>query len=405
MSVKSSSASSEAGYPPSSDFSVVLGGPLFQMLRRARLTDDDFGLLYKRILTITLFAWLPLLVLSTLEERTVSGTDAIPFLRDFEVQARFLVALPILIFAEYFIHHRMRSVVQQFLERNLIPTAALPKFNAAVASALRLRDSVTAETVLLPLVYVVSIAIVWRQYAVLGGMTWYAIPAHDGPAEPWLAGAWYRYVSMPIFQFLLLRWYFRIIIWSRFLWQVCRIDLSLIPTHPDHMGGLGFLTRITNAFSPLVVAHSALVAGLLANRIFYRRAALLDFKIDIAILVVLMLCMIIGPLLIITPQLARTKRRGNREYGTLAERYVREFDAKWLRGGAPAGESFLGSGDIQSLADLNNSLEIVQTMHFTPITKDLVLRVVATTLIPIAPLGLTIVPMEQLVKIMMGIML
>jgi transposase-like protein len=30
---------------------------------------------------------------------------------------------------------------------------------------------------------------------------------------------------------------------------------------------------------------------------------------------------------------AKTRQRtGNREYGTLAQRYVREFDAKWLRG-------------------------------------------------------------------------
>jgi hypothetical protein len=57
-------------------------------------------------------------------------------------------------------------------------------------------------------------------------------------------------------------------------------------------------------------------------------------------------------------------RTGNREYGTLAQRYVCEFDAKWLHGGAPADEPFAGSGDIQSLADLGNSFEVVRTMPF-----------------------------------------
>ena len=74
-----------------------------------------------------------------------------------------------------------------------------------------------------------------------------------------------------------------------------------------------------------------------------------------------MLCLVFGPLLVFAPQLAQAKRTGLREYGTLAERYVREFDAKWLRGGAPAGEPLVGSADIQSLADLGNSFEVVRT--------------------------------------------
>jgi hypothetical protein len=39
----------------------------------------------------------------------------------------------------------------------------------------------------------------------------------------------------------------------------------------------------------------------------------------------------------------------------LAQRYVREFDHKWLRGGASADGPLVGSGDIQSLAVLANS--------------------------------------------------
>ena len=50
----------------------------------------------------------------------------------------------------------------------------------------------------------------------------------------------------------------------------------------------------------------------------------------------------------------------------MAERYVREFDTKWLRGGAHADEPLVGSGDIQSLADLANSFEVVRTMRIAP---------------------------------------
>jgi hypothetical protein len=215
---------------------------------------------------------------------------------------------------------------------------------------------------------------------------------------------WDGYVSLPIFQFLLCRWYFRLFIWTRFLWQVSRIELSLVPTHPDRVGGLGFLSKTVYAFTLLAAAHGALLAGTLANRIFYVAAGLLEYKVEIAVIVILMLAVILGPLLVFTPQLAQAKRTGLREYGTLAERYVREFDAKWLRGGAPADEAFVGSGDIQSLADLGNSFEVVRTMNLTPVTKEMIIQLVVATLAPIAPLALTMMPLEELLKRLLGIL-
>jgi hypothetical protein len=216
---------------------------------------------------------------------------------------------------------------------------------------------------------------------------------------------WYSYVSQPLFQFMLMRWYFRIFIWARFLWKVSRLDLNLVPTHPDRVGGLGFLSNTAFAFTPLAVAHGGLLAGFIANRIFYLGAALPQFKIEIAVIVVFLLCMVFGPLLLFAPQLAEAKRTGNREYGTLAERYVREFDAKWLRGGAPTDEPLVGSGDIQSLADLSNSFEVVRTMGIAPVTKQAIVQLVAATLVPVVPLALTMMPLEELLKKLIGIVL
>jgi AcrR family transcriptional regulator len=262
--------------------------------------------------------------------------------------------------------------------------------------------TVLAEVLLIAFVYGVGILIVWRQYTTLDTATWYATPSAEG-SKLWLAGLWYGYVSLPLFQFLLLRWYFRIFIWIRFLWQVSRIDLSLVPTHPDRVGGLGFLSNTVFAFTLLAVAHGALLAGNLANRIFYLGAALPEYKIEIAVVVIFLLCVVLGPLLLFAPQLAQAKRTGLREYGTLAERYVREFDAKWLRGGAPADELLVGSADIQSLADLGNSFEVVRTMQIAPITRDAILRLVAATLVPIVPLLLTMMPLEELLKKLLSV--
>ena len=387
----------------SHDFSLVLGGPLYQLWRRSQMSGDALELVRQRIIIISLLAWLPLLLLSALEGQALGGNVAVPFLLDGEVHVRFLVALPLLIAAELVVHQRMRFVVRQFLERNLIPENALPRFEGAVASAFRLRNSILAELSLIAFVYIVGVLIVWRHYTALATATWYAVPSAAG-LQLSLTGVWYGYVSLPIFQFLLMRWYYRMFIWMRFLRQVSRVELSLIPTHPDRVGGLGFLANTAYAFMPLAVAHGALLAGFIANRIFYLGAALPDFKIEIAVLVVFLLLIVLGPLLVFSSQLAQAKRTGNREYGALAMRYVREFDAKWVRGGAPADEPLVGSGDIQSLADLANSFEVVRTMQIAPITRDALLRLTAATLMPIVPLALTMMPLEELLKRLLGIL-
>jgi hypothetical protein len=399
---ESSSSDNPPRNPP--DFSLVHGGQLFQLFLRARLSNDALELARQRIIVIALLAWLPLLLLSALEGHLLGGNVAVPFLMDVEVHIRFLVAIPLLVGAELVVHRRMRPLVQQFLARKLIPKNAMPRFDAAIQSAFRLRNSTLAEILLLGFVYGVGILILWRHFMVIDTTTWYATPTAEGPSFS-LAGMWYAYLSVPIFQFLLLRWYFRLFIWMRFLWQVSRIDLNLVPTHPDRAGGLGFLSATVFAFIPLLMAHGAIVAANIANRIFFLGSTLPAFKGEIGVMVVFLLCVFLGPLLVFAPQLAEAKRTGLREYGNLAQRYVREYDTKWLRGGAPADEPFVGSGDIQSLADLGNSFEVVQTMKVAPVSKDAILRLTAAVLAPVVPLMLTMMPLEELLTKLLGVLL
>ena len=382
-------------------FSLVLGGPLFQLLIAAHLSDDALHVVHRRIIAFVLLAWLPLLVLSFVGGQALAGSVAVPFVRDVEVHARFLVALPLLVIAELMVHQRMRPIVAQFLKRRLIPENAVASFNAALGSAMRLRNSVLVEVAIIAVIYVFGV-IAWRHYMSLDAATWYATSSREG-ARLSLAGAWYCYVSLPLFQFLLIRWYFRILIWARFLYQVSRIKLVLIPSHPDRVGGLGFLAGTLQAFSPLAAAHGALLAGLIADRIFYLGATLPQFKFEIAAVVVFMLGLTLGPLLAFSSQLAAAKRSGGLEYGELAEDYVRAFHVKWLHG-KPVDEPLVGSSDIQSLADLANSFEVVRSMRLVPFTRDGLVLMGATTLAPILPLALTMMPLDDILKALLGVL-
>ena len=175
-------------------------------------------------------------------------------------------------------------------------------------------------------------------------------------------------MSLPLFQFLLLRWYFRIFIWARFLWQVSRIELRLCRRIRTAAAASASWPAVSQAFSPLLLAQGVLLAGMIANRIFYAGATLPEFKVELIGLVAVMVFAVLGPLLVFSLQLAAAKRAGLREHGMLAQRYVREYDRKWLRGGAPPDEPLVGSADIQSLADLGNSFEVVKEMRWAPFT-------------------------------------
>ena len=386
------------------DFSLVQGGPLFQLLVRSRLTTPALELLKRRIIFITLFAWLPLLLLSLVGGRAWGGTG-LPFLYDVEMQLRFLVALPLLIGAELLVHQRLRVVVAQFIERDIITAPVLPRFKAVIASAMKLRNSVAAELILFLLVFVGGYY-AWSAVSGIakigtGASTWYATTT-DGGTQLSPAGYWYLFVSRPLFQFIQIRWFFRVFIWARFLWQSSRLELNLMPTHPDRAAGLGFLDGSSSVFMPLLVAHGALLAGLMANPIFFAGAKLTDFRMEALGVVMLLLLIVLGPLLFFSPHLMRAKRDGLREYGILASRYVREFDRKWVRNVAAAEEQLLGSADIQSLADLGNSFQVIRDISPCPFGRDTVLQLVFFTVMPVLPLVLTVIPLEELIKKLFG---
>jgi hypothetical protein len=326
----SESAGTAARFLPEPDFSLVLGGPIYQIFQRAYLSGPALELIKRRVLFISLFAWLPLAVLAAIE-RHLFGGPALPFVQDIELHVRFLVALPILILAEIVVHKRIRPVISLFLERRIVRPEDMAKFYGILESAVRMRNSVPLETGLLLFAFTFGHWL-WRSGVALGTSTWYAIP-QDGGLHLTLAGYWYGYLSIPIFQFILLRWYLRLAIWYRLLWQVSRLNLHLLPTHPDRAGGLGFLGKSSYAFAPILFAQGALLSGLIASRVLYGGQSLLSFKMTTGVLVGFAVLVILGPLLIFTPHLAATKRAGLREYGTLATMYAEGFDEKWVRGG------------------------------------------------------------------------
>jgi hypothetical protein len=375
------------------DFSLVLGGPLYQLFRQTHLTGPALELLRRRIVFFCLLCWVPLAVLSAVEGHLLGGAK-FSFLRDIETHVRFLISLPVLLLAEVIVHRRLRSAVKNFVDRRIVSLEELPKLHAAIDSAIGMRNSIIAEVMLLVLVFTGGIWI-WRNEVALGVASWYA-SSRGGQMHLTWAGSWFAFVSVPIFQFILLRWYLRMLIWFLFLLRVSRLRLRLLPANPDRAGGIGFMGRSTIAFTPLLFAQCALLAGQIASRIFYTGQSLLSFKLTILGFVCFFVAAILAPLLVFTPQLWDAKLEGLAKFGSFAEQYVMDFGQKWLPGKANH-EQLLGSADIQSLADLDSSYEVVREMRAVPFATEDVVGLLVASVVPMLPLLLTFMPLDQLV--------
>jgi hypothetical protein len=384
------------------DFSLVLGGPIYQYFLRVGLLKPPLDRAKGRILVLTLVAWAPLLMLTALSGSLTGGVK-IPFLSDFEAHLRFLAVLPLLIAAEVTINRRIRTMLHEFVNRQVITQAVFPKFERVAESALRLRNSVVIELGLVALVYIAGTF--WsRTVLSVQSDTWFAVAAPGGKVlTP--AGYWYQFVSLPLVQFIALRWYFRLFLWGRLLWQISRLDLNLVPTHPDRCCGLGFLGEVAFALTPFLVAHGILLAGFLANRILYEGIPLPGHKVEIASMAIFVYLLALGPVCVFTPRLLVRRREGLSMYGALASEYVIGFQKKWIEGQRPGDEPLVGTADIQSLADLGNSFEVVQGIRPFSFGRPALVTVAVCIVLPISPLIFTMFSFQELVQRLLQIVL
>jgi hypothetical protein len=340
-----------------------------------------------------LLCWVPLAVLSFAQGHFLGGIK-LSFLRDIETHVRFLVCLPVLIMAEMVLHLRIRPIMKRFVERHLVTPEELPKYYAAIDAAVHFHDSVVPEIALLIFVFTGGMWI-WRHQIAVDIASWYA-SSQGGQIHLTMAGYWLAFVSVPIFQFILLRWYMQILIWFWFLFRVSRLKLHLLSLHPDRAGGLGFVGGSSLACAPLLFAHSALLSGQIASRIFYNGGSLFSSELTILSYVFLSVLVALAPLFLFTPQLIHSKRTGLARYGNFASGFVTDFEGKWLKSKVDD-VPMLASEDIQSLADLDNSFTVVREMRNVPISPHDTFLLFVVTIAPFLPLLLTIMPLEQLV--------
>jgi hypothetical protein len=380
---------------------LMEGGPLFHVEQRIGSIRKNAPLTKRRALLSIMITWLPLLILSLLQGTAFGNSIAVPFLRDFSAYTRFLLAVPLLLLAENLLGPRIAETAEHFIDANVILPDDYNRFDEAVAHSLQRRDSVVAE---------IAIAIIAFAFSIGGFLltavhssTWYAVRSSAGASLTW-AGWWYIVVCLPVYHFLSIRWIWRLFLWFEFLAAINNLDLQLFPTHPDHAGGIGFVGSAQRFFGILLFSFSCAVSGIIANQIIYNKMPIQSFGPAVAGYVVIMLGIVLMPLAIFTGRLLHTKRRGLLQYGAFATDYTGSFQHKWIDGKNSENEPLLGTGDIQSLADLGNSYNFAESMKALPIDPRTLIHLVVAGLLPMAPLLLTVMPLKEVISLLMKLL-
>ncbi|MBI5757989.1 MAG: hypothetical protein HZA46_05680 [Planctomycetales bacterium] len=382
------------------------GGPSYRLMQRIGLVRGDDPSVRRRIVAFLALTWIPLLILCALETRAIAGTAEESFLLDFASYARFFIAVPLLIVAEVIVGPRLTSAGMQFVQAGFVRAEDYPAFDQAIARAARRRESLCAELILLGMALIGA----WTFTAeTIGGGatgTWNStFTASDAGQRLSFAGLWYHVAAVPLLQFLFYRWLWRLLIWFLFLFTVSRLNLKLVATHADQAGGLGFLGVAHTSLGVFAFAISAILSADAAFRIVFHGAAIETFKMPLVVLLILTQTLILAPLLMFVPILARTRREWLRSYSLLVVRYNRTFHEKWIDGPPPEGEPLLGSADIQSLADLGGSFEFIRAMRIVPFNQRIVLQLAVITALPGLPLLLLVVPIEKVLDTLSGALL
>lgn len=348
---------------------------------------------WRCVLATAAITWLPLALLAAVEGHALAATPHQSLLLDLEAYVRYLVAAPLFVGAASVYLPQLASAVHAFVDAEIIARHDLDRYQALVGSTRRLMASRVTDVGLLAVAYIVTFAAPAVQ---ADGATW-ARPAAESLSY---AGWWRLLVSHPLFIALWAAWVWRLLLWVRFLWVVARMDLRLVATHPDRLGGMRFILTPLRGFTVLAFAVGTIAAGTIAEAIIVDARLPIEFRYFIGAQVVTVLVAFAGPLLLLSLPLVRLQERGTVEWGQAASRLGREFQKRWTEPGhREMNADALGVPDFSATVDLFGIVAGVQNIN--PLVLDVrpVLLLVLATLLPYVPVVFAVMPFDQVMQL------
>ena len=379
------------------ELSLVRGDLLFRLQRRIGLIPPGGLGLVRRAVFWSLVAWLPTALWAVYAGRAIPGEAAEPLLAHFGIHARFLVAVPLLILAEGPAHALAAWLLPHFVQSGVVPQGELAKFRAAIAATAKLRDATLPWIMMAGIVaaFATTSEIVHHSHEI----DW-AVEG-DGAGRWGFGALWYLYVGRFVYLTLVLGWLWRLVLVFLLLWRIARLDLSIVPTHPDRTGGLGFLERLPAVFAPVALAIGVVLAARWAHDAVYHGLVLQSLKVEMIAFVVLALAVFLLPLAAFAGPLKRAKKQALLDYGALVGRHGRLVRERWIEGKTLDDDALLNAPELGPVVDIAAAYDAVKAMRAVPIGKTAIVPIAAAAAAPLlAVLALQVPVGDLLLKLL-----
>lgn len=382
---------------PSSDqmFLLIRNDLPLRILRALRIAPQKGLGVMRRALFFALFCWLPIAIWAWMQNRLIDTSTGEPLMAHFGIHVRCLIAIPLLILAEAPASTVIGRILQQFPKSGLVPAERMDQYQADILRTSKLRDNS------LPWVLVLAFSLVW-----LAGspadmysheLSWASVNGSMG-----FGGWWFKYVVRTVFIFLVIGWIWRILLLTQLFWRIAHLDLALVATHPDRMGGLGFLQSVPKAFSLVTFAIAAVLASRWAHDSLYHQVALANFKMPLLVFVLIWSLLLLLPALVFGAKMRSCRRQALSEYRALTAMHARLLHERWVkRGGDQAAHPMLEANELGASADVGTIFQAVEHMRTLPVGKVALLGIVLPVVVPMVLVAMTQFPLKDILMALM----
>jgi hypothetical protein len=364
------------------DGGVSRGLERLHLARGARLRTVRVAVL------LAVVTWLPLLILAAIEGVAWGDAVHVPFVKDYLPYGQLLISVPVLVLGEFMIGRLLIRAVAGLRSSEVLNSKDVPLLDTVLARTIQRWRGRNVNLVIIVLTCTATVLSLWGAREWLTG-GWQV--AGEGMT---LAGWWYLLISLPVMRFLALRWLWRLLLWVWVLWRASRLELRPRPAHPDRAGGLAFLGGTQAAFGVLVFAFGVQLSCLIADAVRFRGAELTAFRGHIVAFVAIVVVVLLLPLLVFAPKLARA-----REEHLLFLSYSGYRGAGYLEGKLSASEiAELPVNDISALADFGVLYENARLMRPLPMELRHVGAMVLAAALPFVPLVFLVMPAQEVLR-------
>lgn len=353
------------------------GGPLRRFELRCRLTTP-----LQQIVAFLLVAWVPILVMGGWFQATTGWRE--PLLHNLATHVRLLVAAPLFLLLDQGFPSLCSRMLSLLERQSFVADADRPRFEQTLARASQRSDSWIPEAMVACLSLILGIA------ALEGLVPVRALGDRSGlPA----LRLWYGLVTLPLFQFLLWRSLWRWAIWASILFDLSRMRLRLVPTHPDRRGGIAFLRLPSLRYCAVLLFAISSVACVEWSGRFALGTSIDSFRPLLLLFCIAATLVAVGPTLLFAPQLYRVRHEGSVDIAELATRCARSFGRRWVSSGR---DDLSRDQEVQGLTALAETYRgTVDQIRLSLFRKrDLYLLLAATTL-PVLLMMLARVPEDD----------